>query len=1037
MGTTGGPTMSCLLEVTLITLMILCGLSIAVQVTPEGSIENLTIALDPKLPVDDADELIQKLQSHFSKASEVLCNATDGRFSFGSLNVMLPYTWTNLSNILLNHTKIYPKSSLQRSRPEIRVESGITNDVIQSRGCGKQGDVIKISSESILEGTDDTTHFDKILVNLWIRWRYGVFSENAPGLHYNPKEEEFIPNACTNTKLNFTAVSETDQHCSYNNIASCNITINENNERIISSLLFSTKLPMMSKFCNASTHNSFATILQNSLCNGLSVGEIMAQHPDYNITSGTQNNKSKNCVQKSPNVVVVPFQSRKFYLWLAVNLSDEVIDSISTSLLMIVSKLTSKLDTFVIYYQDTRIGEFNVTEETNMGLIDSELKKIMKSQKPYSWADFNLWPIIKEIENTNDDFQATLILMTDIEKIPELTNISASTSEMSITVIPSTITDPSDGTTTSSNSSTQSSQGSTTADNTHSVNPINHTSTPVYLPANTESNKYSTTIKEPTSSLTESAMNSVTEQTLSTELTPNSTKSITWESQFRKMNLQINTIAIGENVDSYLEHIAMITRGHTYFVKNINTSVEPCLLLPLMNLLQNEKTQLTMILQQFYYPTPYDIQFLGSFNIIDNYSDAFLLVRHQSPHLWYPIMTPLQIHGIWTINHANCQNYSQDMKLDICAIQDFKKGEWMLSLEQTKPSDTSIYIVAKSTINDMHILPTAWIDQDAYRVNLTEAPLLVYAEIQQYLKNISLVEMVAVITDEKNSISKLKLQDSGLGADLMENDGIFTGALMNCSKKGRHRIEVQIQGVVKNYNCRNHDECSEPFKRYFDLGSVFIKEWKGLENYFTVRDLTVFHSDANSTKVRWKEVWTNQTGNVRSYGIYFSKFQKWSSQAVKIWNEVKQLNLTLFGTMRTEIVEPKMIFGNTESVILLALQIHTEEKTLMSNIVSLQIKHTESTTEAFYSSPTSSSLKTTSDYATSSSSTSTETTTENNIDVSVMESSSKSKAITAGVVSVTVILIIGAAAGFAYYIVVYRRRRLNTPSYSVGYSNLT
>ncbi|CAG2104285.1 unnamed protein product [Medioppia subpectinata] len=142
-----------------------------------GEYEGLVVTIHPD--ITDSDQLVANLKELLIKSSAFLYGATESRAQFKDIAVILPKSWPQKDeyNKILDshwddgHIRIVPSAQSPSDKPF----------VLQPRGCRQSGEYIQLTDNFVKELNDiirNTFDYpDKLLVNEWSHYRYGVFDE--------------------------------------------------------------------------------------------------------------------------------------------------------------------------------------------------------------------------------------------------------------------------------------------------------------------------------------------------------------------------------------------------------------------------------------------------------------------------------------------------------------------------------------------------------------------------------------------------------------------------------------------------------------------------------------------------------------------------------------------------------------------------------------------------------------------------------------------------------------------------------------------
>ncbi|KAK6484346.1 calcium-activated chloride channel regulator 2-like [Huso huso] len=119
-----------------------------------------------------------------------------------------------------------------------------------------------------------------------------------------------------------------------------------------------------------------------------------------------------------------------------------------------------------------------------------------------------------------------------------------------------------------------------------------------------------------------------------------------------------------------------------------------------------------------------------------------------------------------------------------------KKGTWMYNISNTDNNQQNVALTVLTKPSDSKNSPVL--------VNTYQKPgqpATIFVEIFQDYSPVINAEVTAIIETEKGS-SSIQLYDSGSGADLIRNDGIYS-VFFRPTTKGRHGFKVRVESIKK------------------------------------------------------------------------------------------------------------------------------------------------------------------------------------------------------------------------------------------------
>ncbi|XP_042318344.1 calcium-activated chloride channel regulator 1-like [Sceloporus undulatus] len=255
------------------------------------------------------------------EASSYLFSATQQRFYFKTVKVVIPLTWTTQDGYKKVTTESYENADIIVADPFLKY--GDDPYTLQYGGCGEQGRYIHLTSNFL---TNDSLHDvygsrGRVLVHEWAHLRWGVFDEynnDAPfyttGL--NKAEATRCSEGITGQYI-FRTNKGTTRKCRVEHRtqlyeAGCQF-IPDKKQTSLASIMYMQSLSSVIQFCNESNHNIKATNMQNKLCNFRSTWEVIKDSPDFASSSPI------NAPPPEPSISLLQTQDRVVCLVLDVS----------------------------------------------------------------------------------------------------------------------------------------------------------------------------------------------------------------------------------------------------------------------------------------------------------------------------------------------------------------------------------------------------------------------------------------------------------------------------------------------------------------------------------------------------------------------------------------------------------------------------------------------------------------------------------------------------------------------------------------------
>ncbi|XP_062992777.1 calcium-activated chloride channel regulator 2-like [Elgaria multicarinata webbii] len=169
--------------------------------------------------------------------------------------------------------------------------------------------------------------------------------------------------------------------------------------------------------------------------------------------------------------------------------------------------------------------------------------------------------------------------------------------------------------------------------------------------------------------------------------------------------------------------------------------------------------------------------------------DTFFLVTWQTKEPAINLRDPRG--KSYTIGNFNIDPILHIARLQIPEIAEV--GDWTYTLTNTHPFPD----VFTMTVTSRAVKPD--VPAISVRVhtnkdtNLYPSPVIVYAQVNQGFSPILGANVTAVIEPEDGDPIILDLFDSGAGADIIKNDGVYSKYLFSFTRNGRYSLKVHVQ----------------------------------------------------------------------------------------------------------------------------------------------------------------------------------------------------------------------------------------------------
>ncbi|XP_015272169.1 PREDICTED: epithelial chloride channel protein-like [Gekko japonicus] len=272
-------------------LQLLHGVTGSLVKLNNGGFEDIVIAINPQLPEDD--KIINSLKEMVKEASTYLFNATEQRFYFKTVKIIVPLTWTSKSEYRRVTIESYEKADVIVADPFLKY--GDDPYTLQYGGCGEQGRYIHFTSNFL---TNDSLHDvygsrGRVLVHEWAHLRWGVFDEYNNDAPFYPAGQNRVEatrcSADVTGKYVFSTKDGKTRTCRYDHRtqvyeAGCQF-VPDRKQSTPASIMYMQSLSSVIEFCNNNSHNINATNMHNKLCKYRSTWEVIASSKDFASSS--------------------------------------------------------------------------------------------------------------------------------------------------------------------------------------------------------------------------------------------------------------------------------------------------------------------------------------------------------------------------------------------------------------------------------------------------------------------------------------------------------------------------------------------------------------------------------------------------------------------------------------------------------------------------------------------------------------------------------------------------------------------------------
>ncbi|XP_042318340.1 calcium-activated chloride channel regulator 1-like isoform X2 [Sceloporus undulatus] len=256
-----------------------------------GGFEDVVIGINPGLPEDN--KIINNIQDMVKEASSYLFKASEQRFYFKTIKIVIPSTWTSKPEYRRVTRESYDNADVIVAEPFLKY--GDDPYTLQYGGCAKQGRYIHFTPNFMTNDSlrDFYGSRGKVLVHEWAHLRWGVFDE------YN-KDAPFYSTGGKKAEATRCSADITGQYIfqtSMGKTRKCKIVretqlyepgcqfIPNKKQKSPASIMYMQSLSSITQFCDKSSHNIKAPNMQNRMCSYRSTWEVIMNSTDFATSS--------------------------------------------------------------------------------------------------------------------------------------------------------------------------------------------------------------------------------------------------------------------------------------------------------------------------------------------------------------------------------------------------------------------------------------------------------------------------------------------------------------------------------------------------------------------------------------------------------------------------------------------------------------------------------------------------------------------------------------------------------------------------------
>eukprot|EP00069_Balaena_mysticetus_P003094 bmy_16487T0 len=268
----------------LLALYLLQGSNTSLVRLDNNGYEGIIIAIDPAVPEDET--LIEQIKDMVTAASTYLFEATEKRFFFKNVSILIPENWKNKTQYKRPKHESYKHADVLVSPPTLPGRDEPYTK--QFTACEEKGEYIHFTLDFVLgKKQKEFGPSGRLFVHEWAHLRWGVFDEyNDDEPFYSAKCSRGITginrvykcqgNSCVTSRCKIDSKTKLYQKdCQF---------FPDKYQTEKTSIMFMQGIDSVAEFCNEKNHNREAPSLQNKMCNFRSTWEVISNSEDFRNT---------------------------------------------------------------------------------------------------------------------------------------------------------------------------------------------------------------------------------------------------------------------------------------------------------------------------------------------------------------------------------------------------------------------------------------------------------------------------------------------------------------------------------------------------------------------------------------------------------------------------------------------------------------------------------------------------------------------------------------------------------------------------------
>nr|XP_008539032.1 PREDICTED: calcium-activated chloride channel regulator 4-like [Equus przewalskii] len=255
--------------------------------------EGVIIAIDPAVPEDG--KIIEQIKDMVTTASTYLFEATEKRFFFKNVSILIPENWKENSEYKRLKHESYEHADVLVAPPTLPGRDEPYTK--QFTACGEKGEYIHLTPNFVL-GKNESEYgpSGRLFVHQWALLRWGVFDEyNEDEPYYSATSKKIEATRCSTgiTGINRVYTCQGDSCITRGCRIDSKTKLYEKDCQFFpdqdqtekASIMFMQGIDSVVEFCKENNHNREAPSLQNKMCDFRSTWEVISNSEDFKNTT--------------------------------------------------------------------------------------------------------------------------------------------------------------------------------------------------------------------------------------------------------------------------------------------------------------------------------------------------------------------------------------------------------------------------------------------------------------------------------------------------------------------------------------------------------------------------------------------------------------------------------------------------------------------------------------------------------------------------------------------------------------------------------